>query len=113
MSSSAFRPKPKRSRRTSRRRLVDAVDFPAFVSELIGGVFQAVVDASIQQMRAYADLLESAAKSVEDFADDDVDDGQVRAHLIEHFRGSAQRAKLRPGLRARPHLKPARDDDDD
>jgi hypothetical protein len=38
---------------------LDAVDFPAFVSDLVRGVFQAIVDASIEQMEAFADLLES------------------------------------------------------
>jgi hypothetical protein len=94
-------------------RVADTVDFPGFVSDLIGGVFQAVVDASVQQMREYAELLEGASKSVDDFADDNSDEGQVRAHLSEHFRGGARTAKLRPGLRARPSLKPVRDDDDD
>src|SRR6185295_19943913 len=33
--------------------LVKKVDFPAFVSGLVNGVFKAVVDASMEQMRAY------------------------------------------------------------
>jgi len=32
-----------------------------------GGVFEAIVDASIQQMEAYADLLDAATQSVEEF----------------------------------------------
>ncbi len=46
-------------------RAVDAVDFPAFVAGLVQGVFQAVVDASIQQMKAYAALVDGVARAVE------------------------------------------------
>jgi hypothetical protein len=46
-----------------------AVDFPTFVADLVGGTFHAVVNASIEQMRAYAELVKSASKSVDSFAD--------------------------------------------
>src|SRR5260221_14217309 len=36
--------------------LINEVDFPAFVSALVRGVFQAVVNASVQQMGDYAEL---------------------------------------------------------
>lgn len=48
--------------------LVEAVDFPAFVSDLIHGVFKAIIDASIKQMEAYAGLLTSVATAVDEFA---------------------------------------------
>lgn len=38
-----------------------AVDFPAFVANLISGVFGSIVDASIEQMDAYAALLAGVA----------------------------------------------------
>lgn len=41
--------------------LLAEVDFPGFVAGLIDGTFAAVVDASIQQMEAYADLVASVA----------------------------------------------------
>jgi hypothetical protein len=66
-------------------RLVRTVNFPEFVSGLVKGVFQAVVDASIQQMQAYAELLAAAAKSVQQFADDHISDGQARDHLASRF----------------------------
>jgi hypothetical protein len=66
-------------------RLVQTVNFPEFVSGLVKGVFQAVVDASIQQMQAYGELLAASAKSVQQFADDHITDGQARDHLVNRF----------------------------
>ena len=67
------------------RRLVDTVDFPEFVSGLIQGVFQAIVDASIQQMEAYGELLAATAKSVDQFANDHISDGQAREMVANRF----------------------------
>jgi hypothetical protein len=50
--------------------LLREVEFPAFVAELIHGVFQAVVDSSVQQMRAYGELIARASKSIDAFVDD-------------------------------------------
>jgi len=61
--------------------LVKTVDFPDFVSGLIQGVFQAIVDASIQQMQAYGELLAATAKSVDQFASDHISDDQAREQL--------------------------------
>src|SRR4051812_4179660 len=58
--------------------LVKEVDFPAFVNGLINGVFQAIVDTSIEQMRAYAELVANVAKSAEDFMNDNIGLGQGR-----------------------------------
>lgn len=62
--------------------VVGAVDFPAFVTDLIQGVFQAILDASLQQMEAYADLLASVAKALDDFAADAGQEGD-RDHLMQ------------------------------
>jgi hypothetical protein len=43
----------------------DVVDFPAFVAELMQGVFEAIVNASIRQMEAYADLLDQVGQSLD------------------------------------------------
>jgi hypothetical protein len=48
--------------------LVQKVDFPAFVGGLIKNVFQAIVDSSIQQMRAYGELIANVAKTADEFA---------------------------------------------
>lgn len=50
------------------------VDFPGFVADVIEGVFGAIVDASIQQMEAYAGLLHGTAQSLDAFRDATVSD---------------------------------------
>ncbi len=40
------------------------MDFPSFVSGLLNGVFGAIVDTSILQMDAYAELVAHASKSI-------------------------------------------------
>ena len=47
--------------------LVTAIDFPAFISALLNGVFQAIVDASIEQMEAYGKLVHDVAQTVDSF----------------------------------------------
>jgi hypothetical protein len=69
---------------------LDAIAFPTFVADLIKGTFQAVVDASIQQMEAYVKLLENVAKTVDQFMAENITDNQARDYLVqgwpEHFR---------------------------
>jgi hypothetical protein len=60
------------------RDMVKAVDFPKFVSSLIQGVFRAIVEASIQQMQAFSELLSAAGKTVDQFAGDNITDSQAR-----------------------------------
>src|SRR5688572_4250730 len=47
--------------------LIHEVDFPAFVAGLIHGAFDAIVDASIQQMEAYGNLIKNVASSLGEF----------------------------------------------
>jgi hypothetical protein len=63
---------------------VDAINFPGFVASLIQGTFQAIVDATAQQLREYADLVGNLSRSVDDFARDHVSNDQVRASLAKH-----------------------------
>lgn len=49
------------------KRASETVDFPAFVAGLVQGTFKAIVDASIQQMEGYADLLHDVAGAVDKF----------------------------------------------
>lgn len=65
--------------------LVKAVDFPQFVAGLIGGVFHAIVDASVRQMEAYANMLANVADSVDQFADDHVTDESARDWLVKKY----------------------------
>jgi hypothetical protein len=61
------------------------VDFPAFVTALVNGVFEAIVDSSIRQMRAYGDLVASATKTVDDFARDNLTDDAGRSWLCAEY----------------------------
>jgi len=70
---------------TPKGEIIDAVDFPEFVAGLVNGVFDAIVDASIRQMEAYADLVESVAKTVDRFIDENVTDKQARDYLLDIF----------------------------
>ncbi len=65
--------------------LVAAVDFPSFVSGLIHGVFGAIVNASIQQMEAYAKLVAHAAASVSGFAADKITGRRAQTELVTRF----------------------------
>jgi hypothetical protein len=86
------------------RATLSAIDFPQFVSALIQGTFQAIVDASIQQMEAYAKLLQSAATTIDRFMDDQISDGQARDYLAEQHGGFFLRDTTgsAPVLRVRP-----------
>jgi hypothetical protein len=61
--------------------LVKKVDFPKFVGGLIQNVFQAIVDSSIQQMRAYGELIANVAKTVDEFAQDNISQNNARDWL--------------------------------
>ena len=83
--------------------LVQKVDFPKFVGGLIHNVFQAIVDASIQQMQAYGELLAATAKTVDQFAADHISDAQARDYVANRYPASvdvdtsgAGPARLRP-----------------
>ena len=65
-------------------KLVSDVDFPDFVSSLIKGVFDAIVDASIKQMEAYAKLVAGVAKSLRAFVES-ASDNQARDYLAEQY----------------------------
>ncbi len=65
--------------------MVKKVDFPAFVSGLIKGVFQAIVDSSIQQMHAYGELVANVAKTVDQFAQDNITPNNGRDWLAQKF----------------------------
>jgi hypothetical protein len=69
------------------RATLNAIDFPSFVASLIQGTFQAIVDASIQQMEAYAELLKNVAGTVDRFMQDNVSDGMAKDYLSDQFSG--------------------------
>ncbi len=65
--------------------LLKKVNFVDFVSGLIQGVFSSIVTSSIQQMQAYATMVEQVAKSLQQFRDDNVNDQQGREQMVERF----------------------------
>ena len=92
--------------------LINDVDFPAFVATLIHGVFNAIVDSSIQQLEAYAALVSDVAASVDGFESDAISDETARETLGKEFpelfcRSKGKRASLvwrsdaEPGARLR------------
>ena len=65
--------------------LLTAVNFPEFVSGLITGVFQSIVDSSIKQMEAYGELVANVAKTLNQFRDENVSVNQGRDQLVDSF----------------------------
>jgi hypothetical protein len=65
--------------------LSDEIDFSEFVSGLVHGTFDAIVDASIRQMETFGDLVSAVAKSVDEFAESNVSLDQARDWLLEQY----------------------------
>jgi hypothetical protein len=65
--------------------LVKSVDFPDFVGGLINNVFRVLVETSIEQMRAYGELVAAVAKSAEDYMSENIGQGQGRDYLAQRF----------------------------
>lgn len=65
--------------------LVQKVDFPKFVGGLIKNVFQAIVESSIEQMRAYGELIANVAKTVDQYMNDNISPGAGRDYLAQRY----------------------------
>jgi hypothetical protein len=65
--------------------LVQKVDFAKFVGGLIKNVFQAIVESSIEQMRAYGELIANVAKTVDQFMQDNISSGAGRDWLAQRY----------------------------
>ena len=82
--------------------LLQEVNFPAFVRDLINGVFNSIVTSSIQQMEAYSELIENVAKTVDQFIKDNVSEQNARDYLVDKYPNhleidfSAEKPKLKP-----------------
>jgi hypothetical protein len=66
-------------------RIVREVGFPSFVASLIQGTFHAIVSSSIEQMRAYAELVKSVAQSLNEFRDQNVSENQAKDNLVSRY----------------------------
>lgn len=65
--------------------LSDEINFPAFVAQLVHGTFDAIVDAAIRQMEAFAQLVSSVAKDVDQFTQENITPNQARDYLAERY----------------------------
>jgi hypothetical protein len=100
-------PKPPSTETLARRTgdLVNEVDFPGFVAQLVNGTFDAIVDASIRQMESYSSLVSAVAKTVDQFTAENVSPNQARDWLASRYPGEVGVA-LPTGDGAVPQLVP-------
>ena len=70
---------------TQAARMVREIDFPKFVASLIEGTFHAIVKSSMEQMKAYADMVKSVASSLNDFKDKNTTDNEARDLLANRY----------------------------
>ncbi len=73
---------------TTTRKILNAVSFPRFVTDLINGVFKAMLDSSIAQMNSFVELINNVSASVEGFADAQMAPGRARQWLAERYPAS-------------------------
>ncbi|MFH1465894.1 MAG: hypothetical protein ABIO70_16015 [Pseudomonadota bacterium] len=67
------------------RALREGIDFPNFVNNLLNGVFQAINNASIQQLEAVADLLDGVSASAAEFAAANITDQDAMNWAVGRF----------------------------
>lgn len=81
--------KPQATETIARRAgaMVDEIDFPGFVAQLVHGTFDAIVDASIRQMESYSELVSACAKTVDEFTEANVTPNQARDWLATRYPG--------------------------
>ena len=85
--------------------MVNEIDFPGFVSQLVHGTFDAIVDASIRQMESYSSLVSAVAKTVDQFTEENVTFNQARDWLVSRYPGEVA-IKLPDAAGAEPQLTP-------
>jgi len=69
------------------RATLNAIEFPRFVADLIRGTYNAIIEASIRQMEAYAELIANVAKTVDQFMSDNITDNQARDYIVNQYPG--------------------------
>jgi len=86
------------------------VNFPDFVSDLVHGVFDSIVNASIKQMDAYAKLVAGVGKSLDEFASPNLSDNEAQKQIFDRLpsffksRDKAKRLRVRFASRRRKVL---------
>ncbi len=64
---------------------VQNLGFVEFTAGLINGTFDAIIGATIKQMKAYAELVADLAKTLSQFQAENISDAQVNAHLSNRY----------------------------
>ena len=78
------------------KNILNAVSFPRFVTDLINGVFKAMLDSNAQQMQQYVQLLGAVSASAEGFESTQFGLSQVRQWVADHFPESIEYDKPDP-----------------
>lgn len=91
--------------------MMEELGFSDFVASLVHGTFDAIVDSSIRQMEAFAELVSSLSQTVEDFSNSNVSNNQVRDWLVERHPGDLQ-LLLPTAAGQQPQVIARRDKDD-
>ncbi len=104
----AAAPKPQATETIARRTgaMVNEIDFPGFVAQLVHGTFDAIVDASIRQMESYSSLVSAVAKTLDQFTEENVTPNQARDWLATRYPGDLQLLLPDGAQRTEPSLAP-------
>lgn len=86
--------------------MVNEIDFPGFVAQLVHGTFDAIVDASIRQMESYSSLVSAVAKTVDQFTEENVTANQARDWLATRYPGDLTLLLPDGATRSEPQLAP-------
>lgn len=100
--------KPQATETIARRAgaMVDEIDFPGFVAQLVHGTFDAIVDASIRQMESYSELVSACAKTVDEFTEANVTPNQARDWLATRYPGDVALLLPDGAERSEPQITP-------
>jgi len=89
--------------------MVNEINFPAFVSQLVHGTFDAIVDAAIRQMESYSGLVSAVAKTVDQFTEENVSPNQARDWLATHYPADVKVKLPDGGEQTQPELEPTKE----
>lgn len=84
--------------------VLGAVSFPRFVTDLVNGVFKAMLESTSQQMQMYVELLNSVSTSLEGFEKSQSSPAQIRQWVADRFPEQIEydTPELEPGETADP-----------
>lgn len=72
------------------KNVLGAISFPRFVTDLVNGVFKAMLSSTSQQMQMYVDLLNNVSATAEGFANSQFSLPAIRQWVAEHFPDSVE-----------------------